>query len=87
MSESIKVFAIKDPQGNFWRTPKGKSSWSSTGAAKLSWGCHNYKKHFYTTTKGNEHWYWVQKRWSEDAEGWSIVQLKEYRLVDEIPNE
>lgn len=75
MNDTIKFFAIKDPEGNFWKTPKGKQSWSTISVAKNSWSCHNH-------TKGPQG-YWVTKKWSEDAEGWSVVKLKEYKLVED----
>lgn len=84
MSEKITVFAIKDPEGNFWKTPKGKATWNSVGAAKNSWNVHNLK-----IIEIESHWsskpykVWRRKKWSEDAIGWSIVKLKEFRLVEE----
>lgn len=83
MINTIKIFAIKDPEGNFWKTPKGKSMWSSVGAAKNSWNKHNcaYKEDPPTSTG------WVYKRyehlnWAKDAEpnGWKI---KKCRLVED----
>ena len=74
MDKVIQVVVIKDPEGNIWKTPKGKSSWNSVGAAKNAWGCHNWKKHPIYARSTN-------KKWSEDAEGWSVEVVAEYELV------
>lgn len=70
MKNTIEVWVIKDPEGNVWKTPKGKSSWASKGAAKNAWGCHRYKGY-------------CNMKWSEDAEpiGWTVEQIAKYELV------
>ena len=74
-NKTIQVVVIKDPEGNIWSTPKGKSSWGSVGAAKNAWGCHNWKKHpKYPRINTN-------KTWKEDAEGWTTEVIQEYELV------
>ncbi|CAB4124468.1 hypothetical protein UFOVP59_19 [uncultured Caudovirales phage] len=89
MSETIKIFGIKKPDGTFWKSPNGKVSWSSTGAAKNSWNCHSWFQEEYTNTAGNKHFRWKNKQWKVDAEpnGWSVVKLKEFKLVDDTENE
>lgn len=76
MGNTIEVWAIKDPDGNFWKTPKGKSTWNKPNFAKSAWNCHNYKPHS-TYPRIT-----VNKKWDEDAEGWQLVKLKEYKLVE-----
>lgn len=93
MSESIKIFGIKKPDGTFWKNPNGKAAWSSVGAAKNSWNTHNYeyKDCTYTYSNGKSHSYKriVHLVWKTDAEpnGWSVVKLKEFKLVEDTENE
>jgi len=76
--KNLKVVCIFDPDGKLWSTPKGKTSWSSVGAAKNAWSCHNFKRHpKYPRLTTN-------KKWSEDAKGWDVQVVQEYKLV---PNE
>ena len=79
MKNTIEVWVIKDPKGNVWQTPKGKSSWASKVAAKKAWGCHNWglrESKYGSFYKGN-------LVWSEDAEhlGWTVEQIAKYELV------
>lgn len=75
INKVIQVVVIKDPKGNIWSTPKGKSSWGSVGAAKNAWGCHNWKRHpKYPRINTN-------KIWKEDAEGWTTEVIQEYEVV------
>ena len=85
MSESIKLYAIKKPDGTYWKTSKGKSTWNGAGHAKNSWNAHNHYWHEYTTTNGNKHSYWKQKSWKEHAEpeGWTVVKIKDFKLVED----
>lgn len=72
MKRTLKVFVVKDPEGSVWKTPKGKSSWNSVGAAKNAWCCH--------------HGVFSRCSWSVDAVGWSVEQIAEYELkVSEPP--
>lgn len=88
MSEKITVFAIKDPEGNFWKTPKGKATWNSVGAAKNSWNaCNNKQLEIHTRYQEKPYKVWREMKWSEDAIGWSVVKLKEFRLVEEDQDE
>lgn len=84
MDDVIKVYVIKDPEGNVWKTPKGKSSWSSVGAAKNAWNAHNWYK-VVREICGVEYTSWVHKVWSKNAEpaGWKVCKAKEYKLVVE----
>jgi hypothetical protein len=80
MKDTIQVVVIKDPDGDVWSTPKGKSSWSSVSAAKNAWGCHTwldngpnrYNPKLRSTRQGV---------WSKDAEGWSCEVVAEYTLT------
>lgn len=80
MKDKIQAVVIKDPDGNTWSTPKGKSSWSSVGAAKNAWGCHTwldngpnrYNPKLRSTRQG---------KWSQDSEGWSCEVVAEYSLT------
>lgn len=82
MPDTIQVVCIFDPEGNIWRTPKGKSSWSSVSAAKNAWNCHTwldngpsrYNPKLRSTRQG---------KWSKDAEpnGWQAKVVKEFSLV------
>jgi hypothetical protein len=80
MKDKVQVVVIKDPDGNIWATPKGKSSWSSVGAAKNAWGCHTwldngpnkYNPKLRSTRQG---------KWSQDAEGWSCEVVADYILT------
>ena len=85
MSEDLTFFAIKDPQGYFWKTPNGKSSWDSVGAAKNAWNAHNHAQEPYDYGGVLRDFRWIRKNWSKDAatNGWSVVKVK-YKLVEEI---
>lgn len=69
--EKIQVVVIKDPNGNVWKTPKGKSSWSSVVAAKSAWNCHTW-----VDDGPNPYNPKIRRRrngkWDSDAVGWSI---------------
>lgn len=67
MKDVTEVWVIKDPDGNVWKTPKGKSSWASQSAAKNAWGCYNWGLR--ETKYGSK--YNRQLKWSEDAQGWA----------------
>lgn len=67
MKDVVEIWVIKDPDGNLWKTPKGKSSWASQGAAKNAWLYHK-----------NLH---CKSSWSEDAQGWSCECVAKYDLV------
>lgn len=73
--KTVKVVIIFDPAGNVWSTPKGKSTWGSIGAAKNARACHNWKKHEYYKRIS------VNKKWSEDADGWEVKVVGEFKLV------
>jgi len=85
VSETIKLYAIKKPDGTYWKTPKGKSTWNGAGHAKNSWNAHNYYKREYTTSLGNTHYTWANQSWKEHAEpeGWTVVKIKEFKLVED----
>ena len=85
MSETIKLYAIKKPDGTYWKSPKGKSTWNGVGHAKNSWNAHNCYKHDFITINGDKHWGWRYKSWKEHAEpeGWTVVKLKEFKLVED----
>jgi len=79
MKDKIQIVVIKKPDGSIWNTPKGKSSWSSVGAAKNAWGCHTWKNREPPLHRSR-----TQCKWSEDAEasGWKVEVLKEYKLAE-----
>lgn len=64
--KNIQVWVIKDPEGNVWQTPKGKSSWNSSGAAKNAWCYHQY--------------WGVSSSWDKHAVGWVCEKIAEYEL-------
>lgn len=65
----IEVWIIRDPNGNVWQTPKGKSSWAGAGFAKNAWAYHQHPG--------------VNCTWTKDAEpnGWTVELLSKYELV------
>ena len=77
--KNIQVWVIKGPEGNIWQTPKGKSSWGSSAAAKNAWACHTwldngpnrYNPKLRSTRQG---------KWSKDAEGWTTEMIQEYEV-------
>jgi len=77
--KNIEVWVVKDPQGDIWQTPKGKSSWGSSSAAKNAWSCHTwldngpnpYNKNLRSIKQG---------KWSKDAIGWTTELIMEYKV-------
>jgi len=80
MKTKIQVVVIKDPQGNVWKTPKGKTSWSSVGAAKRAWNAHtrldNGPNPYNSSLRSRR-----QGVWDKDAIGWSCEVLAEFHLI------
>tara|TARA_R110000744_G_scaffold375388_1_gene488808 strand:+ start:286 stop:531 length:246 start_codon:yes stop_codon:yes gene_type:complete len=79
--KNIEIWVVKDPEGSIWKTPKGKTTWNSKGAAKNAWGCHTwfdrgpnpYNPKLRRSTQG---------RWTKDAEGWTTELVKEYKVTE-----
>ena len=76
LSKLKSVYSIRNKTtGELYKTPNGKTSWSTKSAAKNAWNCHNFKLIEYTRYDGAKSSYQGNCRFDVDAVDLEVVEM------------